>query len=128
LFETFVVPAIEMHRSLILTPFEGLLASLNIVSSVLFHPGTATFMKWGQIRGIGRITYIISSFLHTAIDGGVVYTDIYVIMNRSSYVTASAVFWIVAMSISVIIFSIGLTRLSSVSDADEFRVEKPVVF
>ncbi|MCY0851350.1 MAG: hypothetical protein OWQ34_01245, partial [Thermoplasma acidophilum] len=47
LFETFVVPAIEMHRSLILTPFEGLLASLNIVSSVLFHPGTATFMKWG---------------------------------------------------------------------------------
>ncbi|CAC11329.1 conserved hypothetical membrane protein [Thermoplasma acidophilum] len=127
-FETFVVPVIEIHRSLILTPFEGLLVSLNIVSSVLFHPGTATFMKWGQIRGFARITYIISAFLHTAIDGGVVYTDLYVIMNRSTYITASAIFWTVAMSISVIIFIVGLTKLSSVSDADEFRVEKPVVF
>ncbi|KAA8922694.1 hypothetical protein [Thermoplasma sp.] len=126
--EMYFEPLIDIHGSMSISGFEWILVSLNVVSSILFHPGTATFMKWGQLRGLGRFTYIISSSMHTVLDGGVVYTDLYVIVDRSMYVEASVMFWIIAIAISVVMFVLGVTKLSSVSDEEEFKKEEPVVF
>ncbi|MGC8608588.1 MAG: hypothetical protein ACP5UV_01820 [Thermoplasmata archaeon] len=101
---------------------------LNIISSLLFHPGTATFMKWGRIFGFGRITYLISSILHAALDGGVVYVDIYVITHINRYIVSIEIYWSIVMAISVAIFMIGLFKLNSANDSDEIKKEKPVVY
>ncbi|WP_153280197.1 hypothetical protein [Thermoplasma sp. Kam2015] len=125
---SFLLPALEIHNIYGISAAQGALISLNIISSLLFHPGTATFMKWGQIQKMGRLTYLISSVLHAGIDGGLVYTDIFIILHRGLYLYTTVIFWSLTIVISVAIFLVGLSKLASTKDEDEFRKEIPVVF
>ncbi|WP_297215966.1 hypothetical protein [Thermoplasma sp.] len=125
---SFLLSALEIHHISEIPAAQGILISLNVISSLLFHPGTATFMKWGQIQDMGRLTYLISSILHAGIDGGLVFTDLFIILHRDLYLYATVIFWSLAIVISVAIFLFGLSKLASTKDEDEFRKEKPVVF
>ncbi|MEM0156563.1 MAG: hypothetical protein QXN26_00670 [Thermoplasmataceae archaeon] len=109
-----------------ITQFPALLIGLNVISSILFHPGTATFMKWGRIAGFAKRSLGISIFLHTAVDGGVAFLDLWIPSHASQYVRDSSIFWVVAMAISIGIFIIGLKKLRGVEESAE--KEKPVVF
>ncbi len=109
-----------------ITEFQLILIILNIISSLLFHPGTATFMKWGRLKGTGRMTLGISIALHTVIDGGVSFSDLFVIKHPYEYHTVSIIFWIIAMSISIGIFVVGLRKIHGISEIE--KPEPPVVF
>ncbi|MCL5881283.1 MAG: hypothetical protein M1592_01710 [Candidatus Thermoplasmatota archaeon] len=109
-----------------ITRFPALLIILNVIASILFHPGTATFMKWGRIAGFGKGTLGISILLHTVIDGGVAFLDLWIPFHASQYVRDSAIFWAIAMAISAGIFIVGLKKLRKVEESVER--EKPVVF
>lgn len=106
--------------------FAAVLVILNTVSSILFHPGTATFMKWGRITGVGRLTLAISIALHTVLDGGVGFLDLYLAKHANQYHVDSIIFWIIAMSISIGIFIVGTRKVKSLTI--EERPEQPVVF
>lgn len=109
-----------------LTSFASILIALNIISSVLFHPGTATFMKWGLLSGAGKVTLLISIVLHTILDGGVEYADLLIMQHPVEYHTLSSIFWAVAMTISVSIFMIGIRLIGRVEE--NRQIEPPVVF
>ncbi|WP_055032622.1 hypothetical protein [Acidiplasma aeolicum] len=96
-----------------LSGFLLILIILNIISSLLFHPGTATFMKFGKLSGHGIMTYITSSILHTSIDGSLVYTDIYILTHIKQYIISTELFWAFTMVISISIFLIGILKLNS---------------
>jgi len=109
-----------------ITRFPALLIVLNVIASILFHPGTATFMKWGRIAGFGKGTLGISIFLHAVIDGGVAFLDLWIPFHPSVYVRDSSIYWAIAMTISAGIFIVGLKKLRNVEESVER--EKPVVF
>ncbi len=109
-----------------ITQFPALLIWLNVISSILFHPGTATFMKWGRIAGFAKASLGISIALHAAVDSSVAFLDLWIPSHASQYVRDSSIFWVVAMAISIGIFIIGLKMLRGVQESPE--KEKPVVF
>ena len=109
-----------------ITGFQSILIILNIISSLMFHPGTATFMKWGRLRGTGRMTLGISIVLHTVLDGGVLFSDLFVAKHPYDYYTVSIIFWIIAMGISTGIFVVGLRKIHGISGIE--KPEPPVVF
>lgn len=115
----------ETHSQLV--GFVMLLVILNIVSSIIFHTGTATFMKWGRIYGFGKVTYMISALLHAAVDGGLVYVDIYILVNPSRYIISSEIYWIFVMIISVSIFTAGIIKLNN-ARSDQAEREKTVIY
>ena len=99
--------------------FSGLLltlVSLNIVFSLLFHPGTAAFIKSGLLSGSGKISLAICIALHSIVDGGLVAVDFLVLFNPANKLTLITIYWAVTMIIGVGIFAIGLRRLSRVSE------------
>ena len=109
-----------------LTGLAAAVVILNVVSSILFHPGTATFMKWGRITGIGGVTLAISIALHTVLDGGVAFLDLYIVRHPGQYHLDVIIFWIIAISISILIFIVGTKKIRSLTI--EEKPEKPVVF
>lgn len=99
--------------------FALLLLALNVISSLLFHPGTAAFMKWGRQIGIGASSLMGSIALHTILDGGVAYANLYVLVHPAEYVLTSALFWAVAMTISIGIFILGTRKLKGIEEVPE---------
>lgn len=92
------------------------LISLNIVASLLFHPGTAAFLKFGLLSGRQKPILALCILLHLAIDGGLVFTDFMVLANPASYLTDVAVYWIAAMIIAAVVFVLGIVKLRSVEE------------
>lgn len=109
-----------------ITRFPALLIILNVIASFLFHPGTATFMKWGRIIGFGKGSLGISILLHAIVDGGVAFLDLWIPFHHAQYVRDSSIYWVIAMAISIAIFVIGLEKLRKAEESVER--EKPVVF
>ncbi|MEM0158505.1 MAG: hypothetical protein QW812_03245 [Thermoplasmataceae archaeon] len=108
------------------TAFGFLLIIFNVISPFLLHPGTATMMKWGRIIGKGALMLSISIILHAGIDGGLVYTDLYVIQNPASYHLVAAIYWLLVLVFSAAVFVIGLRLIGRVREVS--ASEKPVVY
>ncbi|MDS0257075.1 hypothetical protein ApAK_05235 [Thermoplasmatales archaeon AK] len=106
--------------------FTIILIGLNIILPFLLHPGTAAFMKWGRLMKRGVFALAISILIHAGVDGGLVYTDIYVIVHPAAYHTSAEIYWALAMGISVVIFLIGIRLLAAVRE--EVTAEPPVVY
>lgn len=113
---------VEITTNAPLTGIFLLLIALNIVTSLLFHPGTAAFLKFGLLSGKQRTILAVCILLHAAIDGGLVFTDFVVLSNAASYLTDVAVYWTVTMIIAVTVFVLGITKLRSVEETKP-RVE-----
>jgi hypothetical protein len=98
-----------------------MLVALNTLSSLLFHPGTALILKYGRTVKKGIYFLLFTILLHGIEDGGLVYTDIYVIHNPGLYPYAVAVFWGITFAISVgsIILGLSFRRLLYGSTLDE---------
>lgn len=102
----------------ILTKFSVLLlslASLNAFSSLLFHPGTAGILKYGRAIHRGVYFLLLTILLHGIEDGGLVFTDIFVINNPGTYLKAIAIFWLITITISVVSFILGFRYLKKIS-------------
>ncbi len=106
--------------------FESFLIFLNILSPLMFHPGTATFMKWGRLMDKGRITLLLSILIHAVVDGGLVYVDYYIDFHPSLYHILVYEYWAMVMIISVVIFITGISLLRKVEDVE--IPQKPVVY
>jgi hypothetical protein len=106
--------------------FESFLIFLNIVSPLMFHPGTATFMKWGLLMDKGRITLILSILIHAVVDGGLVYVDYYIGFHPDLYHILVYQYWAMVMIISVLIFITGISLLRKVEDVEIPQI--PVVY
>jgi len=91
------------------------LSGVNILSSLLFHPGTAMILKYGRYSGKGGYFLLFTILLHGTIDGGLVFTDIFVIKNSGLYFQATAVFWVMAMVISVASFLAGRRYMAKIA-------------
>ncbi len=83
------------------------LVILNTVFSLLFHPGTAMFLKAGILKKRGKIFLSIVILLHGIVDGSLVFTDIFVAEFPGAYLSAVAIFWISSILISIFIFILG---------------------
>ncbi|MCL4447835.1 MAG: hypothetical protein M0Z77_07100 [Thermoplasmatales archaeon] len=86
-----------------------ILITLNTLSSLLFHPGTALMLKYGRTVGKGVYFLLFTILLHGIEDGGLVFTDIFVIHNPGLYLEAIAVFWGITISISIASIIMGLS-------------------
>jgi hypothetical protein len=106
--------------------FETFLIFLNIVSPVMFHPGTATFMKWGWLVNKGRITLLLSILIHAVVDGGLVYVDYYTDFHQNLYHILAYEYWAMVLVISVAIFVTGISLLKKVEDVE--LPQKTVVY
>ncbi|WP_393971672.1 hypothetical protein OXIME_000248 [Oxyplasma meridianum] len=106
--------------------FQSFLIFLNIVSSLMFHPGTATFMKWGWLVNKGRITLLLSILIHAVDDGGLVYVDYYIGFQPNLYHVLAYEYWAMVMVISVAIFVMGISLLRKLEDTE--IQQKPVVY
>ena len=84
------------------------LSILNVVSSLLFHPGTALILKYGRTIERGFYFLLFTILLHGIEDGGLVFTDLYVLVHRSAYEKAIIIFWVVAMVVSITAFVLGM--------------------
>ncbi len=84
---------------------------LNTISSLIFHPGTAMLIKYGQIVNKRAIYLIIAIFSHLALDAGVVYADIAILKNPHLEISISTMYWVIAIIISVSIFILGLSLM-----------------
>ncbi|MCL4334460.1 MAG: hypothetical protein M1424_07355 [Candidatus Thermoplasmatota archaeon] len=98
------IPALAKGFSLLAL----ILVALNSVSSLLFHPGTALILKYGRTIRKGAFFLLFTMLLHGIEDGGLVFTDIYVIHNPGQYIYAISVFWGITMAISVGSIILGL--------------------
>ena len=98
-----------------------ILIILNAISSLLFHPGTATFMKWGWITENNRLSLLISVFMHAVIDGGLVYADIFILTNPNMYIKTMEVFWSIVMTISIFMFLLGYIKLRKVPEPEKIE-------
>ncbi|MEM0138219.1 MAG: hypothetical protein QW100_00625 [Thermoplasmatales archaeon] len=88
-----------------------ILTSLNIVFSLLFHPGTAEFLKAGRIIGKG-IYYLAETFLiHGLVDGGLVYADIEAILHPHETLII-ILYWALAFPVSIAMIIVGSYYLS----------------
>ena len=94
---------------------------MNAISSLLFHPGTATFMKWGWITENNRLSLLISVFMHAVIDGGLVYADIFILTNPNMYIKTMEVFWSIVMTISIFMFLLGYIKLRKVPEPEKIE-------
>ncbi|MGC8663732.1 MAG: hypothetical protein ACP5SF_04270 [Thermoplasmata archaeon] len=83
--------------------YEYAILLLNVASSLMFHPGTAMFLKHGLISKEVKIYFPIAFLLHLILDGGVVLSDIYVLKNPSSFAIVVSVYWSIAIFISIFV-------------------------
>ncbi len=100
---------------------EVILIILNIISSLLFHPGTATFMKWGWLTENNRLTLLISIFMHAMVDGGLVYADIFILTTPHVYIKTIEVYWAIVMVISIFMFLLGYLKLRNVKEPEKIE-------
>lgn len=93
-----------------------LLVMLNTISSLLFHPGTAMFLKAGILKGKGIVYLLFAIFLHGIEDGGLVFTDLFVSKSPGMYFVAIGIFWSAVMIISVFIYFYGRSKIVATSE------------
>ena len=106
--------------------FQSFIIFLNIISPMLFHPGTATFMKWGRLIDKGKLALLLSILIHSIVDGGLVYADYYINFHPSLYYISVYEYWSMVMVISAGIFITGTLLLRSVEDIE--IPPEPVVY
>ena len=106
--------------------FQSFIIFLNVLSPMLFHPGTATFMKWGRLVDKGKLTLLLSILIHSIVDGGLVYADYYINFHPSLYHVSAYEYWSMVMVISAGIFITGTMLLRSVEDIE--IPPEPVVY
>lgn len=83
-------------------------------------------MKWGRLVDKGKLTLLLSIFIHFIVDGGLVYTDFYIIFHPSLYHISVYEYWSMVMILSVGIFITGTMLLRSVEDVE--MPPEPVVY
>ncbi len=82
--------------------------ALNSISSLIFHPGTAMILKYGQLVN-RKIPYFVIPFLmHFILDSGVLLSDFIVLGKPSLDIEVTTIFWSVAMIISFSALLFGL--------------------
>jgi hypothetical protein len=94
--------------------FAGLLmilTLLNILFSILFHTGTAAFLKAGLISGSGRVYLAVCIILHSAVDGGLVGADYLVYFHPGSSLAIKIVYWALTLLTGIAIFIAGVLKL-----------------
>ena len=112
LFEGGVLPMMVIGVSKFVTTLTTttiVLIGLNAISSLLFHPGTALILKYGRTVKKGIYFLLFTILLHGIEDGGVVYTDLYVITHPGQYHFAVAVFWSIAIVVSLFAFVVAMS-------------------
>jgi hypothetical protein len=110
-----VAPRLPVPVPLLLVALSG----VNILSSLLFHPGTAMILKYGRSVGKGGYFLLFTILLHGIIDGGLVFTDIFVIKNSGLYFQATTVFWVTVMVISIASFLTGRRYMTKIALIDK---------
>ena len=109
-----------------ISSFQSFIIFLNVLSPMLFHPGTATFMKWGRLIDKGKLALLLSILIHSIVDGGLVYADYYINFHPSLYYISVYEYWSMVMVISAGIFITGTLLLRSVEDIE--IPPEPVVY
>lgn len=84
----------------------------NTFSSLIFHPGTAMMLKYGLLAKRKFFYLVIAIIFHGIIDSGVVLSDFIILRHLSSFDIIFALFWTVAITISVIAFSWGVILMN----------------
>lgn len=95
-----------------------ILVCLNIIFSLIFHVGTATFLKSGLLSGSGRVSLAICILLHSAVDGGLVAADYLIYFHPSDRLTLISAYWILAMVAGVVIFLLGMRKIQNAPDSE----------
>ncbi len=109
-----------------LPSYEYILITLNILTSLIFHPGTAMLLKHGLISKKVKLYFPIAFIFHLLMDGGLVLSDIYVLKYPSSFVITVSVFWAIVVSISLTAFLWGrkLIAIDEKGYKNPFVIEK----
>ncbi len=97
------IPLQRTHSLLLLV-----LISLNAISSLMFHPGTALILKFGRTVRRGVYFLLFTILLHGVEDGGLVFVDVFVLKHPSLYLTTVTAFWVASIAISLISLILGL--------------------
>jgi len=87
-----------------LQSYQYILITLNILTSLIFHPGTAMLLKHGLISKKVKLYFPIAFIFHLLIDGGLIFSNIYVLKYPSSFFITISIFWGIVVTISVITF------------------------
>jgi len=96
--------------------------ALNTISSLLFHPGTAMLLKYGQLVSKKILYFVIAFLLHFIIDSGVVLTDSIILGKPSLDIEVSAIFWSIAMVISFSAFVIGSIQIRKLKNNKQIEI------
>ncbi|MEM0155881.1 MAG: hypothetical protein QW597_04690 [Thermoplasmataceae archaeon] len=103
-----------------------ILSVLNIIFSILFHTGTAAFLKSGLISGSGRVYLAVCIILHSAVDGGLVGADYLVFFHPGSSLAIKIIYWALTLLTGVIIFTVGVIKLKR--SMEERQPSEAIVF
>lgn len=89
---------------------------LNILFSLLFHPGTAMFLKGGILNSKGSLYLIIAFIIHTIVDGGLVFVTLFVIKHPEFYILTTSIYWLLIMLVAILIFLYGKKILKNAKE------------
>ncbi len=81
---------------------------LNTISSLIFHPGTALIIKFGQIVNRKIHYLVVAIILHFLLDAGLAYTDVFALTYVKSIVLISGIFWTFGMALSILSLVLGI--------------------
>lgn len=97
--------------------------ALNSISSLIFHPGTAMILKYGQLVN-RKIPYFVIAFLmHFVLDSGVLLSDLIVLGKPSLDIEVTTIFWSVAMIISFSALLLGLILSEKLKNDKQFEMK-----
>jgi hypothetical protein len=123
-----IVDIIILYGEAVPTIIKGVYAliivefALNTISSLLFHPGTAMLLKYGQLVSKKILYFVIAFLLHFIIDSGVVLTDSIILGKPSLDIEVSAIFWSIAMVISFSTFVIGSIQIRKLKNNKQIEI------